>query len=270
MKNILKDILPPALMRMIIRSPLRRYGWFGNYPNWQAAQLEATGYDSGVILEKVKSSLLKVKNGEAVYERDSVLFDYIEYDWPVLTGLLWVAAQHQGRLSVLDFGGSLGSSFFQNRRFLSGLKEVEWSVVEQTHFVKAGVSHFQDEQLKFFNSCEQCMVHHKPNVILLSSVLSYMEEPYELLNYLSSLQIEYMIIDRLPVIKGDKDQIKLQKVDPLIYPATYPAWFFSKSGFLKRIQPISEILEIYNCQISLNLPTDFIGLILKCRKLKIE
>ena len=268
MKSIIKDILPPALMRMIIRNPLRRYGWSGNYPSWQAAQLEATGYDSAVILEKVKNSLLKVKNGEAVYERDSVLFDHIEYDWPVLAGLMWVAGQHQGRLSVLDFGGSPGSSFFQNRKFLSALKGVEWSVVEQTHFVKAGVSHFQDEQLKFFATCEQCIAERKPNVILLSSVLSYIEKPYELLEYLSALQIEFMIIDRLPVIKGDRDQIKLQKVNPIIYPATYPAWFFSKSGFKKRIEQILEISVIYNCQISLDLPTDFIGLVLKCNRSK--
>lgn len=263
MKNIIKDILPPALMRMILRSPFRRYGWSGNYPNWQAAQQKATGYDSAMILEKVKNSLLKVKNGEAVYERDSVLFDHIEYDWPVLAGLMWVAAQHQGRLSVLDFGGSLGSSFFQNRKFLSVLKEVEWSVVEQNHFVEAGISNFQDEQLKFFSTCEQCMMERKPNVILLSSVLSYIEKPFELLQYISSLQVEFIIIDRLPVIKEDRDQIKLQKVNPSIYPATYPAWFFSKSEFEKRVGEIFEVLETYRSQLSLDLPIDFIGLILK-------
>lgn len=263
MKNLIKDILPPALMRMIIRSPLRRYGWSGNYPSWQAAQREATGYDSVMILEKVKNSLLKVKNGEAVYERDSVLFDHIEYDWPVLAGLMWVAAQHQGRLSVLDFGGSLGSSFFQNRKFLSSSMVLEWSVVEQAHFVEAGVSHLQDEKLKFFTTCEQCLAERNPNVILLSSVLSYIEKPFELLKYLASLQIEFLIIDRLPVIKGDRDQIKLQKVNPIIYTATYPAWFFSKSEFEKKVGQIFEILETYKSQISLDLPTDFIGLILK-------
>jgi len=262
-KSTIKEILPPALLRMLIRSPLRRYGWFGNYPSWQAAQMEATGYDSSVILEKVKNSLLKVRNGEAAYERDSVLFDQIEYDWPVLAGLMWVAAQHGGRLSVLDFGGSLGSSFFQNRKFLSALSQVEWSVVEQPHFVKTGVSHFQNEQLKFFNTCEECIAECQPNVILLSSVLSYIEKPYELLEYLSSLQVEFMIIDRLPVIKGDRDQIKLQRVDPEIYPASYPAWFFSKSKFVKRVERIFNISEIYESQISIDLSMDFIGLIVE-------
>jgi len=42
----------------------------------------STGYDSERILGKVRDSLLKVKRGEAVYERDSVLFDKVQYSWP--------------------------------------------------------------------------------------------------------------------------------------------------------------------------------------------
>ena len=39
----------------------------------------SSGYDSQLILDKVLTSTLKVKNGEAAYERDSVLFDEIQY-----------------------------------------------------------------------------------------------------------------------------------------------------------------------------------------------
>mgnify|MGYP001500873774 CR=1 FL=1 len=57
------------------------------------------------LKENLKISI--VKNGEAVYERDLVLFDYIEFYWPVLSGVMWVAARNNGRLNVLDYGGSL-------------------------------------------------------------------------------------------------------------------------------------------------------------------
>ena len=60
-----------------------------------------------LILGKVLEATLKVKNGEAVYERDLVLFDHIEFYWPVLSGLMWVAARNNGRLNVLDYGGTL-------------------------------------------------------------------------------------------------------------------------------------------------------------------
>ena len=56
-----------------------------------------------------------------VYERDSVLFDTIRYSWPLLSDLLRAASEDQNHLSVLDFGGSLGSSYYQNRVFLSHL-----------------------------------------------------------------------------------------------------------------------------------------------------
>ncbi len=61
----------------------------------------------------------KVVAGEAVYERDSVVFDHLEYAWPLLACLLQIAAERRS-LRVIDFGGSLGSSWRQNRRFSVG------------------------------------------------------------------------------------------------------------------------------------------------------
>lgn len=37
-----------------------------------------------------------------------------------------------------------------------------------------------------------------------------------------------LIIDRTPVHVGETDRITLQHVPPTIYPATYPAWIFSR------------------------------------------
>src|SRR2546423_4469658 len=134
LKGIVKEILPPVLVKLLTRTS--RYGWKGNYSTWQEAIRHCNGYDSPGILEKVKFSALKVKKGVAPYERDSVLFDRIAYSWPLLASLLWIAAKNRGRLNVLDFGGSLGSSYFQNRQFISGLNEIRWYVIEQPNFVE--------------------------------------------------------------------------------------------------------------------------------------
>src|SRR3990167_5203275 len=123
-----KKLIPPIILE-ILKKP-SKYGYFGNYKTWQEALNNSIGYDSTAILEKVKNSLIKVKNGEAVYERDSVLFNKIEYSWPVLAGLLWAASQSGNKLTVLDFGGSLGSSYFQNRNFLEHVN-LKWYIVEQ-------------------------------------------------------------------------------------------------------------------------------------------
>jgi putative methyltransferase (TIGR04325 family) len=69
------------------------------------------GYEADNILEKCKSALLKVKNGEYPYERDSILFDTVQIFFPLLSALFFVALQNKSKISIIDFGGSLGSAY---------------------------------------------------------------------------------------------------------------------------------------------------------------
>src|SRR4051812_2697231 len=108
---MVKDLIR-IYKKYIKKSP---YGWSGDFRSWQDAEKKSVGYDAQEIVEKVTRSVLKVKNAKAVYERDSVLFDKIEYSWPLLSALLWIALKKNNELSVVDFGGSLGSSYFQNK-----------------------------------------------------------------------------------------------------------------------------------------------------------
>ncbi len=172
---------------------------------------------------------MKVKHGEAAYERDSVLFGEVEYSWPVLTALLWIAARNGGRLSVLDFGGALGSSYYQNHRFLERLPEVHWSIVEQPSFVACGKRDFADERLRFYDNIEACLAERKPQVLLLSSVLQYLERPYELLHGVRD-RFPSVIVDLTPVHGGPRDRLTVQTVPPTIYTARYPCWIFSEAA----------------------------------------
>jgi putative methyltransferase (TIGR04325 family) len=69
MKGFIKLLIRPILLNIIknIKS-----GWKGDYTSWQEAQNDATGYDSNEIIKTVRRSLPQVKNGKAMYERDSV------------------------------------------------------------------------------------------------------------------------------------------------------------------------------------------------------
>jgi len=197
----------------------------------QEAQNNSIGYDSDKILQTVKNSLIKVKNGEAVYERDSVIFDEIQYSWQLLTGLMFASAKKGGVLKVCDFGGSLGSTYYQNKKFLDKLDDVLWGVVEQKHFVDIGKKEFEDDRLKFFYSVDECVEKEKSNVLVLSSVLQYIEKPYELLDDILKNDFEYILIDRTPFSKiGEK--ITLQIVPPTIYEASYPCRFFEQDKFI--------------------------------------
>lgn len=229
-KQFINDCIPP-LLKQLYQRLVRGVGYFGDYLSWDEACRASSGYDSDLILQQVKEALLKVKTGEAVYERDSVLFDRIHYSWPLLAGLLWIASRNGNRLSLIDFGGSLGSSYFQNREFLSHLDELQWSIIEQEKFVQCGRESFADRQLRFYNTIEECMTERVTDAVLLSGVLPYLERPYDILTEIVERGFLYIIIDRTPFIERDEDRITVQKVPAEIYRASYPAWIFSREKF---------------------------------------
>uniref|UniRef100_Q3AST2 Methyltransferase, TIGR04325 family n=1 Tax=Chlorobium chlorochromatii (strain CaD3) TaxID=340177 RepID=Q3AST2_CHLCH len=264
-KTLVKDWVPPIAIRLL--QSFRRKGviFEGDYVTWEEASAQCSGYDAKNILDKVLDATLKVKRGEAVYERDSVLFDKIEYVWPVLTALMWIAAQSKGKLDVLDFGGALGSSYFQNRTFLADLKQVRWSVVEQSHYVDAGKTHIADERLQFYKTIEHAVSAGSPNIVLLSSVLQYLPNPLIILKQLTSLNADCLIIDRTPFIK-DKDLsvIKIQHVPSSIYEASYPCWFFNMDKFLEYIESLGyRKIEIFQSLDRLSNEAIWQGIIFK-------
>ncbi len=240
LKNMTLDWLPPAVVRWIRQQQRPQQDeelrFEGDFASWEEASAQCTGYDAEDILAKVLTATLKVKHGEATFERDSVLFDEVEYAWPVLAGLMWGAARNGGKLNVLDFGGSLGSSYFQNQRFLQLLPDVLWNVVEQPHYVAAGRKHIQDEKLRFYETIEECLSENQPNVILLSSVLQYLGSPIELIHKLKMVFASCLIVDRTPFSVIGKDKLTVQNVPAVIYSASYPMWIFSLSEFKHHLE----------------------------------
>ena len=201
------------------------FGWFGDYPDWKAAESASEGYGTEVIARKVLDATLAVKQGRAAFERDSVLFDRVRYSWPVSTMLLYAALRANGRLSVVDFGGALGSHFFQNRSLLKDVRELNWTVVEQPRFVQAGQEYLRDNVLNFSSSLDQAIAEGKPDVLLMSSVLPYLPDPLELLRRVARSEVPLIVIDRTFFAK--RIRITVQKVSPAIYDAQYPCWFLT-------------------------------------------
>jgi putative methyltransferase (TIGR04325 family) len=264
LKNLLRDLIPPFLLK-VYRGAVYQAEFSGNFPNWTLARQASGGYDSDLILNKVKEALLKVKNGEAVYERDSVLFDSVQYSWPVLAGLLWIASRNNNRLNVVDFGGSLGSSYFQNRRFLAHLDGFAWNIVEQRKFVECGKRYFEDEHLKFYYTLDDCLKEQHADAILLSSVIQYLERPYDLLNEIIEKRFRYLLFDRTPFLTEGDDRITIQRVPAEIYEATYPSWFFNRHKFMDFISASYELLADFESNDRADIPAVFKGYIFKLR-----
>jgi putative methyltransferase (TIGR04325 family) len=161
---------------------------------------EASGaciHGNGNVAERVLSGALKVLRGEAIAHKNGILFDKIPYNFQLISTLLSAATYDGNRLYVLDFGGSLGTSYFHSRDFLQDISEVEWSIVELPHFVASGTKYLQSKQLFFHETIEDCLRHHqRPNVVIISGVLSYLPEPWTTLGNLLQIGSEYVFIDR--------------------------------------------------------------------------
>lgn len=241
-KDILLGVIPPAAVKLCRYLGLRRYGWAGNFKSWEAAKKASLGYDSKLILEKVRQASMRVKNREAACERDSVVFDHVEYSWPLFAALMWVAACEKGKLNILDFGGSLGSIYFQLKKFLEPL-DLKWNIVEQDHFVECGKRYFEEERLKFYKDIDECLKEQGCNAALLSGVLQYIEKPYVLLEEFMNKNLKYLIFDRTTFNCLNKDKLVVQKINPKIFPASYPCWFLNEAHFKDLLEKKYDLIE---------------------------
>jgi putative methyltransferase (TIGR04325 family) len=251
LRRVVRDCLPPKLLGAYhsVRNHRKAFSCYsGAYLSWEDARAATDGYDSPAILEKVVQGARAVRDGRAAYERDSVLFERREYSYPLLAALLRAAAAGGNRLSVLDFGGSLGSSYFQCRDFLSVVGELAWNIVEQPQWVAIGRQEFETEQLRFYRSPEECLAAQRINVVLLSSVLPYLEQPYAVLGDLVSRRIPHMVVDRTPVLDDKPDRLTVQHVPAWIYgrEASYPAWFFSRRKLVGAIETSYDLVAEFD------------------------
>lgn len=211
-------------------------GYSGRFDSWLQAKGSLPGYQDPKIAEIVAEAAQKVLSGSAVYERDSVTFNQREFSFPLATALLWIASRTPGGVRVLDFGGGLGTSYFQNLPFMNWVTELEWSIVEQPSFVAQARAKFDGHRLKFFSNLAEGLRASKPQFALLSSSLQYVEKPYEVLSDIVEAGVEVVMIDRTLFSSETADYATQQHVPQNIFPAIIPVWVFSQQKFLEYMQ----------------------------------
>jgi len=230
-------ITPPFLWNYGCR-PLggifgKQIRFVGNYNSWQEAKAASSGYEAKVILEKAITASLKVKKGEVAFERDGITFREMEYNFPLLWALMRATARH-GRLHVLDFGGALGSSYFQLRQLVNCCPNLKWAVIEQPAHVLVGKKEFANSELEFYGTIEAACQENEYDILLLSSVIQYLPDPLGFLGNALKHRIPSIILDRTPFMVNGIARLTVQHVPEWIYPASYPAWFLSENEFLAK------------------------------------
>ena len=227
--------------------------WSGDFDTWENAEKECSGYDGENIINKVSEALIKVKNGEAEYERDAHLFYTLEYNWSLVALIQKAYLETNKELLIVDFGGSLGSSYFQNRKMLANVP-YKWIVIEQPHYTEKGKALFEDECLHFVNDFQE--IQDKIDIILFSSVLQYVNKPTFYILQAIKKEPSFIYIERTGFIEAEKELITVQKIPAYIYEATYASCFFVERDFLSNFQSQFEVIADLDSTIDTDIHSE--------------
>ena len=239
-KKIIK-LLSPSILIILYKKLVTKKSFIYGFSDWNSAKIKSTTYNTEDVFKKTLSSTRKVRDGLAVYERDSVIFDKIQYDWPLLSSLMLTANVHQ-RLNVLDYGGALGTIYRQNNKFFDLLDcKKNWVILEQKSFVDIGKQEFENNELSFINSIDE--LNDSVDLVLFGSSICYIEKPYDVLNNIIKLKPNFILFTKTPFSDLDEDNLSIQIIRPSIYNATYPVWTFSKNKFKNYLISSYDLVE---------------------------
>lgn len=212
----------------------QRFGWRwfrGQYGSWSEARAFSDGYDDAAVLARVVAATRAARAKSGAWERDGMVFQSPEQNQPLLGALATASAANAGCLEVVDFGGALGSLWWQHREALSALGLKRWIVVEQPHYVEAG-REFANDVLAFVPTLAAAAGCGNAHVIVLSGVLQYVEYPAEVLADAARQGFVRIIIDRTSLVCAGDTRLAVQHTPPDLGGGSYPVWLFEEDDLL--------------------------------------
>jgi putative methyltransferase (TIGR04325 family) len=175
--------------------------------SWDFALNNSLNYNQDKLVNNIFLATQNVLNKKYSYESDGVNFNNLKIDHNFLESLK--KCIKTDNTILLDFGGSLGTTFFKYHNLISINKSIEWFIVEQEKiFEKSKILNFP-KNLKFFKNIDEIQV--KPDIILLGSVLQYIEHYKKLLKNLISLKPNYIFIERTIFSINNLESIYIQE-----------------------------------------------------------
>jgi putative methyltransferase (TIGR04325 family) len=248
-KQAARAVTPPLLWELARRlksgqpkpEAARPTVFTGPLASWADALRQSDGWDAPAITRKTLEVSRQVRDGTIAFQQDTIAHESVRYSATVLAFLLLATSGRTGRCEIIDFGGSLGTHYYQNRKILAQItgSTVGWNIVERPDIAALGREHFREPGLTFFASLAEAKaaLSAPPAAFLFSGSLQCLEEPFRALDDAVALGARVLAFDRLLVSPGERHEIYLQRPNPQrYYRATYPAWCFAKGPFIAAVE----------------------------------
>jgi putative methyltransferase (TIGR04325 family) len=279
LKVVLKNLLPPYFTQFAryCRSAIRslshtdeKIGFKYGFENYSQSEIYLRsigfdGYQEEEFIEKLTAAARNVRDGIFAYERDTVVFNSTQYSWPLVAALL-LAADQKNSISVLDYGGGLGTTYRQNRRFLASKSiKISWKILEQEALVKIGREEFLNDELDFINELGE--LKEVPKLVIFGGSICYLPYPYDVMKEIFNLGPEFIVLDRTPFVSGRDDLFAVQFVPPTIYKAALPIVSLSEEKFNIFMKTEYELIANWTCDMQPDLNSTAMGFLWK-KKLK--
>ena len=229
MFSLLIDWFIPSKAKNLSRALLSRLIGFTRVDSWNTALAKSIGYESTSVVEPVVQAARQLRNN-----CEDTAFVTSRYQ-QVASGLLYCIAQSalepSQPIRVLDFGGGGADYFYQFQKFAPYFN-FDWTVLETPALAEAmqrdlGHDH---ANLRWVDSFEKTSESY--DVVLCSSVLQYVEKPFEVLDQLVK-KSQFLILNRLPLVDTAEHFVAVQRIVTKRKRGSYPAHFFSESKFMQ-------------------------------------
>ena len=219
-------------VKIFIRGLLAPIIGFSLAKDWETAKLKTSGYEGAATLDSLASRIESLKTLEKLPSDERLV--------EITKAFRNSTKQNNNSqpIRVLDIGGSFGEHFFHLQKLMPEYN-FEWTVLEtEGHCSIIPEFLTSIKELRFISEPPKSDQHF--DIALLSSVIQYVNAPYELLT-MALQNSNSVILNRLPLSPYAKDKVAIQRPGLLGSKGSYPVHIFSEALFTKWLEPIAEI-----------------------------
>ncbi len=145
-----------------------------------------------------------------------------------------LAAHKKDRLSVLDWGGSIGHYYVLSKALLPDV-EIDYHCKDFRRFCQYGRELFP--KASFYESEEEYL-KQSYDLVLASGSLQCLEDWRTTVGRLASISRPYLLVTRLPVVQAAASFVVLHRTYRNGFNTEYLCWFLNRDEFLDHMKSV--------------------------------